>query len=119
MGISVICVNRIDTNDGFDFVTNHNATLNKDLCTFQIGLNGTEVLVGFNNQSFDDKLLKANGFTIPENIVNYDLLAEIWEGAGLGRTFIYPTPAGFGLGEKSGDGQMLLYYGKKVNIKKL
>jgi len=113
MGISVIGVNIIDTNDGFDFVTNHNATLNKDLRTFQIGLNGTEVLVGFNNQSFDDKLLKANGFTIPYNVVNYDLLAEIWEGAGLGRTFVYPTHAGFGLdaickanglGEKSGDG---------------
>lgn len=113
MGISVIGVNIIDTNDGFDFVTNHNATLNTDLRTFQIGLNGTEVLVGFNNQSFDDKLLKANGFIIPDTVINYDLLAEIWEGASLGREFVYPTHAGFGLdaickanglGEKSGDG---------------
>ena len=113
MGISVIGVNIIDTNDGFDFVTNHNATLNTDLRTFQIGLNGTEVLVGFNNQSFDDKLLKANGFIIPDTVINYDLLAEIWEGAGLGREFVYSTHAGFGLdaickanglGEKSGDG---------------
>ena len=113
MGISVIGVNIIDTNDGFDLVTNHNATLTSDLSTFQYGLNGADVLVGFNNQSFDDKLLKANGLIIPEKVVNYDLLAEIWEGAGLGRTFIYPTHAGFGLdaickanglGEKSGDG---------------
>lgn len=113
MGISVIGVNIIDTNDGFDFVTNHNVNLTGDLRSFQLGLNGTNILIGFNNQSFDDKLLKANGFIIPENIVNYDLLAEIWEGAGLGREFIYPTHAGFGLdaickanglGEKSGDG---------------
>ena len=112
MGISVIGVNIIDKNDGFDIISNHNLAHNT-IPEFQMGLSGTEVLVGFNNQSFDDKLLKAYGFVIPENIVNYDLLAEIWEGAGLGREFVYPTHAGFGLdaickanglGLKSGDG---------------
>lgn len=113
MGISVIGVNYI-TEEG-DVIFNHNNTLNRDLGikAFQQGLDVADVLVGFNNQSFDDKLIKANGFTIPERIVNYDLLAEIWEGAGLGRTFVYLTHAGFGLdaickanglGEKSGDG---------------
>lgn len=114
MGISVIGVNFIDEELG-DVVFNHNIN-NTNECSieaFQYGLDCTDVLVGFNNQSFDDKLLKANGFTIPEKVVNYDLLAEIWEGAGLGRTFVYPTHAGFGLdsickanglGEKSGDG---------------
>jgi len=115
MGISVIGVNAIF--DDIDKVTNFNAAPNNEameqLNTFQYGLDETEVLVGFNNQSFDDKLLKANGFVIPETIVNYDLLAEICEGAGLSREFIYPTHAGFGLdsickanglGEKSGDG---------------
>jgi hypothetical protein len=113
MGISVIGVNFI-SEEG-DAIFNHNATLNRDLGinAFQQGLDVADVLVGFNNQSFDDKLIKANGFTIPECIVNYDLLAEIWEGAGLGRTFVYQTHAGFGLdaickanglGEKSGDG---------------
>ena len=113
MGISVIGVNFI-SEEG-DVIFNHNATLNRDLGieAFQDGLDVTDILVGFNNQSFDDKLLKANGFVIPENAVNYDLLAEIWEGAGLGREFVYPTHAGFGLdaickanglGEKSGDG---------------
>lgn len=109
MGISVIGVNIIDI--GLDMVFTHN--INTDLQNFQIGLDETDVLVGFNNQSFDDKLLKANGFIIPEHVVNYDLLAEIWEGAGLSREFVYPTHAGFGLdaickanglGEKSGDG---------------
>lgn len=114
MGISVIGVNYI-TEEG-DQIFNHNiAVTTNDSCleTFQYGLDATDVLVGFNNQSFDDKLLKANGFVIPETIVNYDLLAEIWEGAGLGREFVYPTHAGFsldaickanGLGEKSCDG---------------
>ena len=109
MGISVIGVNFITV--GIDRVFNH--TIDVDLQSFKVGLDRTDVLVGFNNQSFDDKLLKANGFVIPESVINYDLLAEIWEGAGLGREFVYPTHAGFGLdaickanclGEKSGDG---------------
>ena len=109
MGISVIGVNFIS--EVGDEVFSHNC--DKNLETFQNGLDVATVLVGFNNQSFDDNLIKANGFTIPENIVNYDLLAEIWEGAGLGRTFVYPTHAGFsldaickanGLGEKTGTG---------------
>ena len=113
MGISVIGVNFI-SEEG-DGVLNHNVNNNSDLDIkgFQFGLDAADVLVGFNNQSFDDKLIKANGFVIPETVVNYDLLAEIWEGAGLGREFVYPTHAGFGLdaickanglGEKSGDG---------------
>lgn len=113
MGISVIGVNFIGE-DG-DKVFNHNVNNYSDLDIrgFQVVLDAADVLVGFNNQSFDDKLLKANGFVIPETIVNYDLLVEIWEGAGLGREFVYPTHAGFGLdaickanglGEKSGDG---------------
>lgn len=113
MGISVIGVNFI-SEEG-DEIFNHNALPNRGLGigAFQVGLNVTDILVGFNNQSFDDKLLKANGFIIPDTIINYDLLAEIWEGAGLGREFVYPTHAGFGLdaickanglGEKSGDG---------------
>lgn len=114
MGISVIGVNFIS--EEWDKIFNHNLLgrgVMGELIGFQDGLDVVDVLVGFNNQSFDDKLLKANGFIIPENVVNYDLLAEIWEGAGLGREFIYPTHAGFGLdaickanglGEKSGDG---------------
>ena len=114
MGISVIGVNFIS--EEFDKIFNHNlqATNSESLIgAFQEGLDITDVLVGFNNQSFDDKLLKANKLFIPESVINYDLLAEIWEGAGLGREFIYPTHTGFGLdaickanglGKKSGDG---------------
>lgn len=116
MGISVIGVNFIDTDTDTDIYINHsdiNEYKYDKLLAFQDGLNGTDALVGFNNQHFDDNLIKANGFNIPETIVNYDLLAEIWEGAGLGRVFVYPTHAGFsleaickanGIGEKSGSG---------------
>ena len=109
MGISVIGVNFISEDE--DEVFSHNC--DKDLETFQDELYVADALVGFNNQSFDDNLLKANGFNIPNDIVNYDILAEIWEGAGLGRKFEYPSHAGFsldaickanGLGEKTGTG---------------
>lgn len=115
MGISVIGVNFIDEECSEDSVFSHNISAECDgdpLPYFQEGLDTTDVLVGFNNQSFDDNLIKANRFTIPEHVINYDILAEIWEGAGLGRTFVYPTHAGFGLdaickanglGEKSGN----------------
>ncbi|MGL5748929.1 MAG: hypothetical protein ACRCXT_00260, partial [Paraclostridium sp.] len=51
MGISVIGVNFI-SEEG-DAISNHNATLNRDLGinAFQDGLDITDVLVGFNNQS--------------------------------------------------------------------
>lgn len=109
MGISVIGVNFINPDTEQDEYFHHSDFLTE----FQRVLDVTDVLVGFNNQHFDDNLIKANGFNIPESIVNYDLLAEIWEGAGLGRVFIYPTHAGFsleaickanGIGEKSGSG---------------
>lgn len=95
---------------------------------FQEGLDKTDVLVGFNNQSFDDNLIKANGFTITEDIINYDILAEIWEGAGLPRQFEYLISAGFslgaiceanGLGSKSGDGAnaaVLWQEGKETEV---
>jgi len=113
MGISVIGVNYIDGTG--DKVFSHNANLTRGLGinAFQEGLNVTDVLVGFNNQSFDDNLIKANGFTIPKKVINYDILAEIWEAAGLGRKFEYPSHAGFsldaickanGLGERTGTG---------------
>lgn len=80
---------------------------------FQELLNEADVIVGFNNQHFDDQLIKANGFVIPENVVNYDILVEMWRAVGLTPPFIFPTHAGFsmdktceanGLRRKSGDG---------------
>lgn len=49
--------------------------------------------VGFNSNSFDDKLCAANGVEIH----SWDLLVAIWRGLGLEPTFKYPTHAGYGL----------------------
>ena len=80
---------------------------------FQKMLNECDVLVGFNNQHFDDNLIKANGFTIPDKVVNYDILVEMWRAVGIEPPFVFPTHAGYslkqtceanGLPPKTGDG---------------
>jgi hypothetical protein len=85
----------------------------KSLRQFQRLLDECDVLVGFNNQHFDDKLIKANGFTIPDRVVNYDILVEIWRAVGIQPPFVFPTHAGYslkqtceanGLPPKTGDG---------------
>ena len=53
-------------------------------------------ICGFNNHSFDDRLLAHHGVEIPR-AYSYDLLVEVWRGAGLGPEFEYPSHAGFGL----------------------
>ena len=80
---------------------------------FQQLLDECDVLVGFNNQHFDDNLIKANGFTIPDRVVNYDILVEMWRAVGIQPPFVFPTHAGYslkqtceanGLPPKTGDG---------------
>ena len=51
-------------------------------------------VIGFNSIHFDDQVLKANGVNVT---THWDLLQELWVAAGLGRTFEYPSHAGFGL----------------------
>lgn len=119
MGISVIGTYNNWTKESIAYV-NFDDILPMDkesswrpLSEFQELLNQADVLVGFNNQSFDDNLIKANGFTIPENILNYDILVEIWKAVGIEPPFVYPTHAGYslkqtceanGLPPKTGDG---------------
>lgn len=66
----------------------------------------TDLLVGFNNIGFDNKVIRANGlFDVTSNVEgkidfdakSYDILREIWAGAGLGPNFRYPSHAGYGL----------------------
>lgn len=137
MGISVIGTYRFNKKYNFeayeafseDYININNLDFNTaEIEDFDMILSYIDVIVGFNNQHFDDNLLKANGFIIPENVINYDLLAEIWEAAGLGRTFEYPSHTGFsldaicranGLGEKSGTGTLapeLWQKGKKQEV---
>lgn len=93
---------------------------------FDLCLENVHCIVGFNNNHFDDKLLNANGYKIPFGVINYDILAEIWEGAGLSRTFEYPSHTGFsldaicsanGIGKKTGTGELapILWQNNKKN----
>ena len=118
MGISVIgCYSnwdketRVFVNEhDFDKAMYHGSY---SLKQFQKMLNMCDVLVGFNNQHFDDNLIKANGFTIPDKVVNYDILVEMWRAVGIQPPFVFPTHAGYslkqtceanGLPPKTGDG---------------
>lgn len=93
MGISVICA--------YDYVERRFRVFTKENWSgFADLLERSDVLVGFNNIGFDNKLIRANGVT-PNGSEwerkSYDILAEMWEASGLSRTFQYPTHAGFSL----------------------
>ena len=121
MGISVIGTYSNWTKEQIAFVNN---SAMPQLCYERVGtirpinefqqlLDECDVLVGFNNQHFDDNLIKANGFTIPDRVVNYDILVEMWRAVGIQPPFVFPTHAGYslkqtceanGLPPKTGDG---------------
>lgn len=119
MGISVIGTYNNWAKEQVAFVNHANIPDNLQQNTwvslqyFQQLLDECDVLVGFNNQHFDDNLIKANGFIIPDRVVNYDILVEMWRAVGIEPPFVYPTHAGYslkqtceanGLPPKTGDG---------------
>lgn len=63
---------------------------------FQDLVDQADVVVSFNGLAFDNRLVEANGLTVPDD-KSYDLLVEIWRAVGLGPTFEYPTHAGYSL----------------------
>ena len=63
---------------------------------FQDLVDSHDIIVGFNSIGFDNKLCAANGISVPDE-KSYDILVEVWKGAGLGPMFEYPTHIGFGL----------------------
>lgn len=67
-----------------------------NLAEFQELVNQTDLVIGFNNIAFDDPLIEASGVTIPPE-KSWDILAEIWNAAGLGRAFTSDDHKGFGL----------------------
>lgn len=104
MGISVIGTYNNWSKEKIAFINGHyfdKAMYHEGypLEQFQKLLDEADVLVGFNNQNFDDKLIRANGFVIPDKVVNYDILQEIWRAVGLGPEFTYPYHAGFSLAQ--------------------
>ena len=95
---------------------------------FQRLIDTRDIVVGFNNWSFDDPLCKAHGIEIAES-KSYDILVEVWKGAGFGPKFVYPTHAGYSLGAcigtnrpglgKFGDGAMAPVDWQRGNIGKV
>ncbi|MEW6186191.1 MAG: hypothetical protein AB1585_10685 [Thermodesulfobacteriota bacterium] len=63
---------------------------------FQKLVDSSDWICGFNNIQFDYPLCAANGIVVSEE-KSYDLLREIWAGAGFGPEFDSRTHAGFGL----------------------
>lgn len=87
MGISVICA--YDYNQRF-----YHVFLKDNFPKFQQLLDNTDLIIRFNNLAFDNPLCRANGFDVPDE-KSWDLLAEIWAGAGLDRRFKSKTPHKF------------------------
>lgn len=81
---------------------------------FQELVDSTDLVIGFNSLAFDNRLCAAHGITVRDD-KSYDLLVEIWKGAGLSGEFKYPSHVGFGLDacvrtnfnlSKTGDGAL-------------
>lgn len=84
-----------------------------------------DTVIGFNNISFDNPVIDAAGIHSILAAKSYDLLIEIWKGAGLGSKFKYPSHIGFGLDacchvnfgtRKSGHGAMAPVEWQRGNI---
>lgn len=89
MGVSVIGVYDY-TQERYRVFCEDNFDAFKELVT------EADKIIGFNNIAFDNMVLNNNGFEMPED-KSYDILQEIWVGAGLSRTFNYPSHIGYGL----------------------
>src|SRR5438128_796394 len=63
------------------------AFLQNNLAAFEQMLTHYDFIVGFNNHQFADRLLTANGITLPKTICSYDLYLEICHAAELEMRF--------------------------------
>ena len=109
MGISVVGV--------YDYATDrHRVFTDSNKEEFFLLLDSSDVLVGFNNIGFDNKVINACWGNMPEDRC-YDILKEIWAGVGLGPDFNLDTHYGYNLDDvclvnfgqhhqKSGNGAM-------------
>jgi hypothetical protein len=76
VGISVICA--------YDYTEDrYRVFCGDNLESFSLLINNCEILVGFNNKAFDDRVLSANGITLPTGVKSYDLLQECWRASGI------------------------------------
>lgn len=75
MGISVICAYTLYDDTSHVFCEDN-------FEAFQQLVNDSEIICGFNSESFDDKVCEANGLEV---ITTYDILREVYEARGLDR----------------------------------
>jgi hypothetical protein len=89
MGISCICA--------YDYEEKRYRVFMEDnLGDFATLVQNHDLIVGFNSISFDNAVCLRNGIEVPVE-KSYDILVELWRGAGLGAKFEYPSHMGFGL----------------------
>ncbi len=89
MGIAVICC--------YDYKTDRTRVFSRDnISLFPKLVETHDVVVGFNNSRFDNRVLAANMLAVPEAL-SYDLLTEIWRGLGLSDEFNFQTHGGYSL----------------------
>ena len=97
MGISVISAYECDTGRYRVFLEDNFGAF-EDLANVYRGR-----ICGFNSINFDDKVCAWNGIHVE---TTYDLLREVWRGAGLGPEFDARTHADFGLDRLSQANQL-------------
>jgi hypothetical protein len=91
-GMGIACIG------AYDFREDRYRVFCKDnLMAFQKLVDDRDLVVGYNSLGFDNRLCAANGIQVPDE-KSYDLLVEIWAGAGFGPEFNAETHLGFGLG---------------------
>ena len=89
MGIAVIAC--------YDMERERTRTFLKDnLDDFAALVRSTDCIIGFNNHKFDNKLLMANGISLPFG-KSYDILEEVWKGLGIGTEYRHETHGGLSL----------------------
>jgi hypothetical protein len=86
MGISVLCAFDTDTGTKHTFTTDDTPAglfmLDGNMHEFAEMVARTDYVIGFNNHSFDNKLVAAHGVTIPPE-KSFDIYVEVIDAAGL------------------------------------
>lgn len=90
-GMGLSCIGVYDY-----FEARYRVFLKDNFRDFQGLVDSSDLVVGFNSLRFDNRLCAAHEIQVPEE-KSYDLLAEIWAGAGLGEEFNPTTHKNFGL----------------------
>jgi hypothetical protein len=119
MGVSVI--------GAYDFAEDRYRVFTKDNWAefYHLSCDSRNIMAGFNSIPFDNKVLEGSEIVYIQETQCYDLLREIWRGAGLGERFEYPSHAGYGLdavakanglGGKTGNGALAPVYWQRGQI---